>query len=110
MRIYVGNLSFQSTEDTLRDYFSQFGTVDESSIVSDRQTGRSRGFGFVSMPDDNEARAAIEATNGKDFEGRTLSVNEAKPRTEGGGGGGGGGFGRGRGGGGYGGGGGRRGY
>lgn len=91
MRIYVGNLSFQTDEDTLRDLFAQHGTVDEVAIISDRQTGRSRGFGFVTMNDDNEARAAIEATNGMEFEGRTLNVNEAKPRTEGGGRGGGGG-------------------
>ena len=103
MKIYVGNLSFRSTEDTVRDLFSQFGQVDEASIVTDRETGRSRGFAFVTMSDDGEARQAIEALNGQDFEGRTLTVNEARPKPAGGGGYGGGGGGRG----GYGGGGGR---
>jgi len=91
MRIYVGNLSFQTDEQTLRDLFSQYGNVDDVAIISDRESGRSRGFGFVTMNDDSEAQAAIEATNGMEFEGRTLNVNEAKPRTEGGGRGGGGG-------------------
>ena len=107
-RIYVGNLSFRTTEDTLRDAFSQYGEVVSASIVTDRETGRSRGFGFVEMNDQTQANAAIEAMNGQDFEGRTLTVNEARPREErprGGGGGGGGGRG-GRGG--YGGGGGGR--
>lgn len=109
-RIYVGNLSFRTTEDTLRDAFSQYGEVVSASIVTDRETGRSRGFGFVEMNDQGQANAAIEAMNGQDFEGRTLTVNEARPREErprGGGGGGRGGFGGG--GGGYGGGGGGRG-
>ena len=120
-RIYVGNLSFRTTEDTLRDAFSQYGEVVSASIVTDRETGRSRGFGFVEMNDQTQANAAIEAMNGPDFEGRTLTVNEARPRTDrgpgnyggggnrGGYGGGGGGGGGGRGGrGGYGGGGGGR--
>lgn len=96
MRLYVGNLSYDSTESTLRDLFSAHGTVEEVHIVSDRDTGRSRGFGFVTMAERGEALAAIDAVNGKEFEGRTLTVNEARPRNEGGGGGGGGG-GRGRG-------------
>lgn len=110
MKIYVGNLSFRSTEDGIRDLFSQFGQVDESSIVQDRETGRSRGFAFVTMADDGEARAAIEALNGQEFDGRTLTVNEARPKPAGGGFGGGGGGRGGYGGGGGGGGGGRGGY
>lgn len=101
MKIYVGNLSYQSTEDSLRELFSQHGGVDEVSVVTDRETGRSRGFAFVTMGDDNEARAAIEAVNGQEVEGRTLNVNEARPKAAGGSRGGGGGRG------GYGGGGGR---
>jgi RNA recognition motif-containing protein len=97
MKIYVGNLSFQTTEEGLRELFAVHGQVDEAVIVTDRETGRSRGFGFVTMADDNEANAAIEALNGTDYEGRSLTVNEARPRPAGGGGGGGGG-GRGRGG------------
>lgn len=107
MKIYVGNISFRSTEDGLRDLFGQFGQVDEASIVTDRETGRSRGFAFVTMSDSNAAQQAIEALNGKEFDGRTLTVNEARPKTPGGGGGGRGGYGGGGGGrGGYGGGGG----
>ena len=88
LKIYVGNLSFQTTEDGLRDICAQFGEVASVSIITDRNTGRSRGFGFVEMPDDNEARAAIEALNGKDLDGRTLTANEARPRVSRGGGGG----------------------
>jgi len=100
MKIYVGNMSFKTTEDTLRDLFGQHGTVDEVALVNDRETGRPRGFAFVTMSNDDEARAAIDAINGQDFEGRALNVNEARPKTEGGGGGGGrGGFGGGGGGG-----------
>ena len=88
MKIYVGNMSFKTTEDTLRDLFGQHGTVDEVAVVNDRETGRPRGFAFVTMSNDDEARAAIEAINGQEFEGRTLNVNEARPKTEGGGGGG----------------------
>lgn len=98
MKIYVGNMSFKTTEDTLRDLFGQHGTVDEVAVVNDRETGRPRGFAFVTMSNDDEARAAIEAINGQEFEGRTLNVNEARPKTEGGGGGGRGGFGGGGGG------------
>lgn len=99
MKIYVGNMSFKTTEDTLRDLFGQHGTVDEVAVVNDRETGRPRGFAFVTMSNDDEARAAIDAINGQEFEGRTLNVNEARPKTEGGGGGGRGGFGGGGGGG-----------
>ena len=100
VNIYVGNLSYQTTEDTIRDLFIQHGQVEEVRLITDRETGRPRGFGFVTMPNDTEAQAAIAAINGQDFEGRALNVNEARPRTGGGGGGGGGGRGRGGGGGG----------
>jgi RNA recognition motif-containing protein len=105
MRIYVGNLPFSSTEDELREFFSQHGAVTSAAIVIDRETGRPRGFGFVEMANDEEARKAIAATNGQQLGGRPLVVNEAKPR-EAGGGGGRGGFGGGGGRGGFGGGGG----
>ncbi len=91
MKIYVGNLSFQTTEDSLRDLFAQHGAAEEVVVITDRETGRSRGFGFVTMPEDSQAQAAIEALNGTEFDGRSLTVNEARPRTERGGGGGGGG-------------------
>ncbi|MCK4658855.1 MAG: RNA-binding protein [Phycisphaerae bacterium] len=81
LRIYVGNLSFQSTEDTLRDLFAQHGEVDNVAVITDRETGRSRGFGFIEMANDNEAHSAIEALNGQEYDGRTLTVNEARPRT-----------------------------
>ena len=108
-KLYVGNLSFRTTSDELREEFSKVGTVESASVIEDRETGRSRGFGFVEMATPEEAAAAIEAFNGKDFGGRNLTVNEAKPRSDRGGGGRGGyGGGGGRGGrGGYGGGGGR---
>jgi len=106
MKIYVGNMSFKTTEDTLRQLFEAFGEVQEVSLVTDRDTGRPRGFAFVTMPDDAEGKAAIEGTNGKELDGRTLNIDEAKPKAAGGGGGGRGGFGGGGGGGGYGGGGG----
>ena len=97
MKLYVGNMSFDSSEDDIRKAFEAHGTVDSVAIITDRDTGRPRGFGFVEMPNDDEARAAIENLNDKDFMGRTLKVNEARPRAEGrrGGGGGRGGFGRG---------------
>jgi RNA recognition motif-containing protein len=95
MKIYVGNLNFQTTEDGLRTAFSAYGEVQEVAVVTDRDTGRPRGFAFVTMPDDSQARAAIEALNGNDFEGRSLNVNEARPKTGGAGGGGGGGGSRG---------------
>ena len=111
-RLYVGNLSFRTTSDDLREYFGQAGEVESASVVEDRDTGRSRGFGFVEMATPEGASAAIEQFNGKEFNGRNLTVNEARPRVERGGGGGGGGYGGGGGGGrgGYGGGGGGGGY
>lgn len=98
-KLYVGNLSFRTTSEELRDAFSAAGTVESASVIEDRDTGRSRGFAFVEMATPEEAAAAIEQFNGKDFGGRNLTVNEAKPRTDRGGGGRGG-YG-GRGGGGY---------
>ena len=80
LRIYVGNLSFRSTEDVLHDRFAEFGQVSSVAIITDHETGRSRGFGFVEMPDGGEGRAAIEALNGQELDGRTLTVNEARPR------------------------------
>ncbi len=94
MNIYVGNLSFDTTEDSLRQVFSQHGEVSSARIISDRETGRSRGFGFVEMPSDDEGQAAIAALNNTDLDGRTLTVNEARPRTDNRRGGGGGGRGR----------------
>jgi RNA recognition motif-containing protein len=100
-KLYVGNLSFRTTSEELREAFASVGTVESASVIEDRETGRSRGFAFVEMATPEEATAAIEAFNGKDFGGRNLTVNEAKPRTDRGGGGGGrGGYGGGRGGGG----------
>lgn len=105
-RLYVGNLSYSVTNDSLEALFAEFGTVNSAQVIQDRDTGRSKGFGFVEMADDNSAQQAINALNEKEHEGRALTVNEAKPRESGGGGGGGGG----RGGYGGGGGGGRGGY
>ncbi|WP_287155744.1 RNA-binding protein [Candidatus Solincola tengchongensis] len=82
MNIYVGNLSYGSTEDSLRNLFEAYGVVDTVSIIIDRQTGRSRGFGFVEMPNDEEARAAIAGLDNREFEGRVLRVNEARPKPE----------------------------
>lgn len=82
MNIYVGNLSYSTTDDSLRALFEQHGEVSSASVIENRETGRSRGFGFVEMPNDEEARAAIEALNDTEFEGRTLKINEARPRTE----------------------------
>lgn len=94
-KIYVGNLSYSTTDDALRSAFSAFGTVRDVTILKDRETGRSRGFGFVEMEDDEQATSAIEGLNGSQLDGRTLTVNEARPREEGRGGrGGGGGGGR----------------
>ena len=78
--IYVGNLPFNTTNDQLEDLFGEHGSVSRAQVISDRETGRSRGFGFVEMDDDNEAQAAIEAVNGSDFGGRDLKVNVARPR------------------------------
>lgn len=87
-RLYVGNLPFSATEETVREAFSQFGEVVSVAMIMDRETGRPRGFGFVEM-EDGAVEAAIAGMNGKDFGGRTLRVNEAEPRPEGGRGGGG---------------------
>jgi RNA-binding proteins (RRM domain) len=80
--IYVGNISFKSTEEGLKALFAQYGDVDRVKIVKDRETGRSQGYGFVEMSDDDAATAAISSLNGKEFDGRALRVNEALPRTE----------------------------
>ena len=112
-KLYVGNLSYNTTSSDLEQMFSQHGTVQSAEVISDRDSGRSKGFGFVQMGSDEEAKAAIAALNGQEQDGRALTVNEAKPREERGGsrGGGGGGYGGGGGGrGGYGGGGGGGGY
>jgi len=108
MDIYVGNLAYQTNDESLRSAFAAYGEVASARVVSDRMTGRSKGFGFVEMPDRAQAQAAIDALNGKELDGRTLRVNESQPkpreeRRSGGGGGfggsgGGGGFGGGRGG------------
>lgn len=113
-KLYVGNLSYQVDSSELQQLFGQFGNVESAEVIADRETGRSKGFGFVQMSTDEEANAAIEGLNGKEHGGRALTVNEAKPKENRGGGfGGGGGGGRsggGRGGYGGGGGGGRGGY
>jgi RNA recognition motif-containing protein len=120
-KLYVGNLTYRVSSSDLEQLFSQFGSVESAEVISDRDTGRSKGFGFVEMSNDNEARAAIDALNDQEHDGRRLTVNEARPREPraggggggggwrggaggggaGGGGGGGGGGGRGRSGGGY---------
>ena len=87
-RLYVGNLPYSSTEGSLTDLFSQVGTVDSVRIITDRDSGRSKGFGFVEMSTDEEAERAIAEFNGKDLEGRALTVNEARPPERSGGGGG----------------------
>ena len=99
MNIYVGNLSFDETEDSLEQAFAAHGEVTSARIITDRFSGRSRGFGFVEMPNQGEAEAAIAALNGRELSGRALTVNEARPREDRGGRGGGGGFGGGGGGG-----------
>src|SRR5689334_17446755 len=86
--IYIANLSFGTTEQTVRSLFEAYGTVDRVSIVTDRETGQPRGFGFVEMPNDAEGEKAIAGVNGQQFGGRTLNVNEARPKGSGGGGGG----------------------
>ena len=82
MNIYVGNLSYNATEDELRQAFENFGQVESVKIITDKYSGRSKGFGFIEMPYEDEAKAAIADQNGKDFVGRTLKVNEARPRQE----------------------------
>jgi RNA recognition motif-containing protein len=87
MKLYVGNLSFQTSNSDLQELFAQHGTVESASVVEDRDTGRSRGFGFVEMASKEEGEAAIQQLNGKEVNGRALTVNEAKPREDRGGGG-----------------------
>jgi RNA recognition motif-containing protein len=81
-KLYVGNLAFQTTNEDLQQLFSQAGTVESASVVEDRETGRSRGFGFVEMATKEEGEAAIQQFNGKEFNGRNLNVNEARPRED----------------------------
>lgn len=90
-KLYVGNLSFDTTENDLQDLFSEAGTVNEASLVQDRMTGKSRGFAFVTMATEEEAQEAIRQFNGRELQGRKLTVNEARPREDFGGGKGGGG-------------------
>jgi RNA recognition motif-containing protein len=82
MKLYVGNLSFETTENDLQDLFEQQGTVNEVHLMMDRMTGRSRGFAFVTMSDDAQGNSAISALNGKELNGRALTVNQARPREE----------------------------
>ena len=94
-KLYVGGLPYSVTEDQLRDIFVEHGTVESATVITDRMTGRSKGFGFVEMSSQEEAQAAMDKLNGTDLEGRNITVNEAKPRQpRSGGGGGGGGYGR----------------
>jgi RNA recognition motif-containing protein len=86
--IFVGNLSFGATEDAVRSMFEAYGTVDRVSVVTDRETGRARGFGFVEMSVNDEAERAIAALNGRELDGRSLNINEARPKVDRGGGGG----------------------
>ena len=88
MKLYVGNLPFQTTASEISEVFSQHGEVSDVTVITDRDTGRSRGFGFVEMKDDNAAREAIKALDGKDMGGRALKVNEARPKSDNRGGGG----------------------
>ncbi len=87
MKIYVGNLPYSMDDAALEELFTQYGSVTSARVITDRETGRSRGFGFVEMEDDAQAQAAIEATNGNDVGGRALTVNEARPQQKRGGGG-----------------------
>jgi len=82
MKIYVGNLSYNITEEALRQAFEAFGQVSSASVIKDKFSGQSKGFGFVEMPSKDEAESAIREMNGKEMEGRTLNVNEARPRSE----------------------------
>src|SRR6202011_720937 len=95
--IFVGNVDFGATDDAVRSMFEAYGTVDRASVVPDRDSGRSKGFAFVEMPNDAEGERAIAALNGKELNGRALTINEARPKAEGGSRGGGGGGGRDRG-------------
>jgi len=85
MKLYVGNLSYDTTENELRELFAPHGTVESVNLITDNATGRSKGFGFVAFPNDEEAKAAIAALNGKDLRGRTITVNEARPKVDRGG-------------------------
>ena len=87
-KLYVGNLSYEATESTIRSLFENHGTVESVNLITDRDTGRSKGFGFVEMTNDTEAQRAISALNGKEIDGRALTVNEARPKEERSGGGG----------------------
>ena len=80
MNIYVGNLAYTASEDDVRQLFEQYGAVDKINLITDRDTGRAKGFGFVEMPDSRAAQSALQGLNGKDLQGRALTVNEAKPR------------------------------
>lgn len=80
MNIYVGNLAYEVDEDTLRELFSEYGDVESAKVITDRDSGRSKGFGFIEMPDQNQALEAIKALNGKEYAGRELTVNEARPQ------------------------------
>lgn len=82
MKLYVGNISYNVTDASLEDLFTPFGSVRSAQVIQDRETGRSKGFGFVEMGDSNEANAAIQALNEKEHDGRSLTVNEARPREE----------------------------
>lgn len=81
-KLYVGNLSYSTNDDGLRDAFAQAGTVESATVIMDRMSGRSRGFGFVEMSTDDEAAAAVEMLNGKEIDGREVTVNEARPMTD----------------------------
>ena len=96
MKLYVGNLPYNTSEDDLRTLFSQYGNVESVAVITDRDTGRSKGFGFVEFPDDGEAKNAIQGLSGQQYGGRALTVNEARPKTGGAAGGGRGGYGGGR--------------
>jgi RNA recognition motif-containing protein len=82
MNIYVGNLAFAATDDEVRQLFAEFGEVSSVNLISDRESGRPKGFGFVEMAQQDQAEAAIKALNGKEFRGRAMNVNEARPKTE----------------------------
>ncbi|MFC1654191.1 RNA recognition motif domain-containing protein [Myxococcota bacterium] len=96
MKIYVGNLNYDTNDETLMTLFKEFGEVESAKVITDKYSGRSRGFGFVEMPESGDAQKAIEALNGREVDGRSLKVNEARPKGQGGGGGRGGGGGGGR--------------
>ena len=82
MNIYVSNLSYDTTEESLQELFAEYGEISSANIIKDRDSGRSRGFGFVEMPNDTDAQKAIDELNNSDFEGKTITVNMARPKTE----------------------------